>query len=115
MAGLSMGGMQTFTTALGNLDRFAWIGNFSGAGLRGGDSDPKALYNGAFANPAEFNKKVRLLWMGIGTAEGTGMKSLHEALDKMGVKNVYFESEGTAHEWLTWRRCLNDFAPRLFR
>jgi hypothetical protein len=31
------------------------------------------------------------------------------------VKHVYFESPGTAHEWLTWRRCLNDFAPRLFR
>jgi enterochelin esterase-like enzyme len=115
MSGLSMGGMQTFTTALGNLDKFAWIGNFSGAGLRGGDSDLKTLYNGAFANPADFNKKVKLLWMGIGTVEGTGMKSLHELLDKAGVKNVYFESPGTAHEWLTWRRCLNDFAPRLFR
>jgi enterochelin esterase-like enzyme len=115
LAGLSMGGMQTFTTALANLDKFAWIGNFSGAGLRGGESDLKTLYNGAFVNPADFNKKVKLLWMGIGTAEGTGMKSLHELLDKAGVKNVYFESQGTAHEWLTWRRCLNDFAPRLFR
>jgi enterochelin esterase family protein len=114
MAGLSMGGMQTFTTALGNLDRFAYIGNFSGAGLRG-EFDPKTTYNGAFANPADFNKKVRLLWMGIGTAEGMGMKALHDALDKTGVKHVYFESPGTAHEWLTWRRCLNDFAPRLFR
>jgi enterochelin esterase family protein len=114
MAGLSMGGMQTFTTALGNLDKFAYIGNFSGAGLRG-EFDPKTTYNGAFANPADFNKKVRLLWMGIGTAEGMGMKALHEALDKTGVKHVYFESPGTAHEWLTWRRCLNDFAPRLFR
>jgi enterochelin esterase family protein len=36
-------------------------------------------------------------------------------LTKAGIKNVYFESPGTAHEWLTWRRCLNDFAPRLFR
>ncbi|HOK47531.1 MAG TPA: alpha/beta hydrolase-fold protein [Bryobacteraceae bacterium] len=114
MAGLSMGGMQTFATAFSNLDKFAWIGNFSGAGLRG-EFDPKTLYNGVFANPAEFNKKVRLLWMGIGTAEGTAMKALHEALDKIGVKNVYFESPGTAHEWLTWRRCLNDFVPRLFK
>ncbi len=114
MAGLSMGGMQTFTTALGNLDKFAYIGNFSGAGLRG-EFDPKTTYNGAFAKPADFNKKVRLLWMGIGTAEGMGMKALHEALDKTGIKHVYFESPGTAHEWLTWRRCLNDFAPRLFR
>lgn len=114
MAGLSMGGMQTFITALGNLDRFAWIGNLSGAGLRG-EFDPKTLYNGAFANPAEFNKKVKLLWMGIGTEEGMGMKALHEALDKIGIRHVYFESPGTAHEWLTWRRCLYDFAPRLFR
>ena len=30
MAGLSMGGMQTFTTALANLDKFAYIGGFSG-------------------------------------------------------------------------------------
>jgi enterochelin esterase family protein len=36
-------------------------------------------------------------------------------LDDAGVEYVYFESPGTAHEWLTWRRDLNDFAPRLFR
>ena len=30
-------------------------------------------------------------------------------------RNVYFESEGTAHEWLTWRRCLRELAPLLFR
>ena len=40
---------------------------------------------------------------------------LGEQLTKAGIKNVYFESPGTAHEWLTWRRCLNDFAPRLFK
>jgi enterochelin esterase-like enzyme len=27
---------------------------------------------------------------------------------------VYYESPGTAHEWLTWRRCLHEFAPLLF-
>ena len=33
-----------------------------------------------------------------------------------GIKNlVYHESPGTAHEWLTWRRALNEFTPRLFR
>ena len=36
-------------------------------------------------------------------------------LDKAGVNYVYFSSPGTAHEWLTWRRDLNDFAPRLFQ
>jgi hypothetical protein len=28
---------------------------------------------------------------------------------------VFFLSPGTAHEWLTWRRCFKEFAPRLFR
>jgi enterochelin esterase-like enzyme len=43
-----------------------------------------------------------------------GVKNYHEALDKAGIKNVYYESPGTAHEWLTWRRCLHEFAPLLF-
>ena len=116
MAGLSMGGMQTFTTALNNLDKFAYLGGFSGScGGRGGSFDPKTTCGGAFADPAAFNKKVKVLFLGIGSAEGQGTKDFSEALTKAGIHNVYFESPGTAHEWLTWRRCLNDFAPRLFR
>jgi enterochelin esterase family protein len=40
---------------------------------------------------------------------------LHEDLAKAGVKHVYYESPGTAHEWLTWRWDLKEFAPLLFR
>jgi enterochelin esterase family protein len=116
MAGLSMGGMQTFTTALNNLDKFAYLGGFSGScGGRGGTFDPKTACGGAFAEPAAFNKKVKVLFLGIGSAEGQGTKTFSEALTTAGIHNVYFESPGTAHEWLTWRRCLNDFAPRLFK
>ena len=50
MAGLSMGGMQTFLTTLVNLDKFAYIGGFSGScGGRGAAFDPKTSCNGAFA------------------------------------------------------------------
>jgi enterochelin esterase family protein len=116
MAGLSMGGMQTFTTALNSLDKFAYLGGFSGScGGRGGTFDPKTTCGGAFADPAAFNKKVKVLFLGIGSVEGPGTKQFSDALTGAGVHNVYFESPGTAHEWLTWRRCLNDFAPRLFR
>lgn len=115
MAGLSMGGMQTFATTLTNLDKFDYIGGFSGSGGSGGTFDPKTSGNGAYADAAAFNKKVKLLWLGVGTEENPNTKIFHEALDKHGIKNVYFESPGTAHEWLTWRRCLNDFAPRLFQ
>ncbi len=116
MAGLSMGGAQTFSTALEHLDKFAYLGGFSGScGGRGGSFDPKTSCSGAFADPAAFNKKVRVLFLGIGSAEGPGTKTFSDELAKAGIHNVYFESPGTAHEWLTWRRCLNDFAPRLFR
>lgn len=44
-----------------------------------------------------------------------GIRDLHLALDKLGVKHFYYESPGTGHEWLTWRRSLRQFAPMLFR
>jgi enterochelin esterase-like enzyme len=119
MAGLSMGGAQTFATTLTNLDKFAYIGGFSGncSGFgRGNDApDMKTICGGAFVDAAAFNGKVKVLFLGIGAAEGPGTKNFSEALTKAGVHNVYFESPETAHEWLTWRRALNDFAPRLFK
>ncbi len=70
------------------------------------------------ADAGAFNKKVHVLWIGVGTAEPQrmydGIKGYHEALDKAGIKNVFYESPGTSHEWLTWRRDLHEFAPLLF-
>ena len=116
MAGLSMGGMQTFLTTLVNLDKFSYIGGFSGScGGRGAAFDPKTACSGAFADPSAFNKKTKLLFLGIGSVEGPATKNFSDELTKASIHNVYFESPGTAHEWLTWRRSLNDFVPRLFR
>jgi enterochelin esterase-like enzyme len=115
MAGLSMGGLQTFTTTLANLDKFAYIGGFSGSSGGRGGFDPKTSHDGVFADAAAFNKKVKVLFLGIGSAEGPGTKAFSEQLTQAGIKNVFFESPGTAHEWLTWRRCFKEFAPRLFR
>src|SRR5580698_7031774 len=122
MAGLSMGGMQTFQVTLNHLDLFSYIGGFSGAGnpfLTGAKFDVKTAYNGALADPSAFAKRVHLLWIGVGTNEPermkSGLESLHTSLDAGGVKHVFYESPGTDHEWQTWRRDLKDFAPRLFQ
>jgi enterochelin esterase-like enzyme len=124
MAGLSMGGMQTLFIALGHIDRFAYIGSFSGPIIRGLNSgsatafDPHTAFNGALSDPATFNQKVKLFWLGVGTEEPqfrSGIKEAADALRQSGIHLVYFESPGTGHEWQTWRRDLNDFAPRLFR
>ena len=78
MAGLSMGGMQTSPTGLANLDRFASLGFFSGAGGGHGGFDPKTASGGVFADAASFNKRVKVFFLGIGSAEGTGTKTYSE-------------------------------------
>jgi enterochelin esterase-like enzyme len=123
MAGLSMGGMQTFQVTLNNLDLFSYIGGFSGGlgRLMLGDQelDSKTVYDGVFADPTAFAEKVHLLWLGVGTEEPErmreGIRALHTSLTEAGIEHVYYESPGTDHEWQTWRRDLKDFAPRLFR
>ena len=115
MAGLSWGGHQTFDIVLTNLDKFSYMGTFSGAifGL-----DLKTAYNGVFTNPEAFNKQIHYFLMCSGT-EGMdkmfGTKKMVEDLNEMGINAHYSESTGTAHEWLTWRRGLNEFIPHLFK
>ena len=122
MAGLSMGGMQTFQITLDHLELFSYIGGFSGAGgmllLADRKMDPKTDFNGVLADPAAFAKKVHLLWMGVGTNEPermrAGLLKLHTSLEEANIQHIFYESPGTDHEWQTWRRDLKDFAPRLF-
>jgi len=116
IAGLSMGAGQATQIGLGNIDKFSGVGSFSGGGIR--DFDPKTSNNGIFADAAAFNRKVPVLWYGAGTAEAgrvSGGKAAVEAMNRAGIKAIWFESPGTSHEWQTWRKCLYDFAPRLFR
>ena len=94
MAGLSMGGAQTFGTALANLDKFAYLGGFSGSSGGRGGFDPKTANDGVFADAAAFNKKVRLLFLGIGSMESPGTKTFSEQLTQAGIRNVYYESPG---------------------
>lgn len=114
MAGLSRGGFQTCMTVFGNPEKFAWIGTFSGFFVRG-DNDLDNAFNGIFKDANAFNKQFKLFFISTGTEE-RNPKDLVTALKTKGINNIVFhESQGTAHEWLTWRRALNEFAPRLFK
>lgn len=116
MAGLSRGGFQACNTVFSNLDEFAWLGAFSGFfGFRG-NTTVETAYNGVFKDAAAFNKELKLLFISIGSEEKWGTRKAVNSLESHGIKNiVFYESPGTAHEWLTWRRSLYDFAPRLFK
>lgn len=112
MAGLSWGGHQTFDVTLNHLDKFSYIGAFSGAifGL-----DINKSYDGIFSHPADFNSRVHYLFLGCGSEENIGTVAMADSLKKAGIKFGYYISPGTAHEWLTWRRCLKEFAAHLFK
>jgi enterochelin esterase family protein len=114
MAGLSRGGFQTCLTVSTNMDKFAWMGTFSGFFIRGDDGIETA-FNGMFKDADAFNRQMNLLFISTGTEERTPEQWV-EALRERGIDHlVYHVSEGTAHEWLTWRRALNEFAPRIFK
>jgi enterochelin esterase-like enzyme/lysophospholipase L1-like esterase len=112
MAGLSWGGHQTFDIVLQNLDKFAWMGTFSGAifGL-----DVKTAYNGVFANADEFNKKMHYFYMNWGSEDFIKSQPIVDGLRQLGIKVDSSVSEGTGHEFLTWRRGLHEFIPHLFK
>ena len=112
MAGLSWGGKQTFDIVLANLDKFAWMGTFSAAIF---GVDVKNAYDGIFSRPEEFNKKIHYFSMSCGTEENFGTERMVNTLREAGINVEFKVSEGTAHEWLTWRRGLNEFIPNIFK
>ena len=114
MAGLSWGGKQTFDITLSRTDLFAYAGAFSGALFVMPDADIKTIYGGVFADADKFNKEMRVLFMSNGTEEGLGGMALDKMLGDAGINYTRYVSQGTAHEWLTWRRSLNEFVKLIF-
>ena len=113
MAGLSLGGTQTYQITQANLDKFAYIGIFSAPfGFPGVETG----YNELLSKPDEFAKQVKVFYISMGSKEGaTTGRSIHEQLEKAGIKHVYFEAPGTAHEFQTWRKSLHGFTQLLFK
>ncbi len=106
MAGLSMGGMQTKSTTMANLDKFSYIGLFSGGNITLAE----------VKDPAAFKKQVKAVFFGSGELERPEANiAAADELKKNGINAVAYVSPRTAHEFLTWRRCLREFAPLLFK
>jgi enterochelin esterase-like enzyme len=117
MAGLSMGGMQTRVITLANLDKFSYIGIFSGGSI--GMDDVK--------NISVFKEKVKLVFVSFGSRElenrradgrgpfGGDPKANSDSLKEAGINSHFYVSPLTAHEWQSWRRSLHEFAPLLFK
>ena len=110
IAGLSMGGGQSLTVGLGNLDRFAWIGAFS-AGVPSSEVTQAIL-----ADPAAANAKLKLLWIACGRDDMLHSRNEEfvAALKEKGIRHEWSLTAGD-HSWPVWRRYLAEFAPKLFQ
>ena len=107
IAGLSMGGGQSLNIGLTHLELFHWIGVFSSGLPRNGD--PEQIFADLFANPAASNKKIKLLWIGIGRRFESAQR-LTELLHRHEIEFAFHPSEGR-HAWNVWRHYLSEFAP----
>ena len=102
MAGLSMGGMETKNITLARPEVFGYYGLLSG-----GTYAPEDIKTA---------DQVKVIFMSCGSKEfPDGILKATEDLKAAGHNAVGYVSEGTAHEFLTWRRSLREMAPLLFR
>ena len=102
MAGLSMGGMETKMCTLKYPEVF----------------DYWCLLSGGTYTPEDIKDKsqVKTIFISCGSKENPeGVTKAVEALKAAGINAVSYVSEGTAHEFLTWRRSLREMAPLLFK
>ncbi len=115
MAGLSLGGTETMQITQAHLDEIAYIGVFSAPF---GFPQVPWGFGGLLGDPAAFTKQVKVLFISYGAAgdlAARGTEKFHDELEQAGIRHVFYESPGTAHEWQTWRRSLYHFAPLLFQ
>ena len=131
IAGLSMGGAETFYAGLNHVDKFSYVAGMSSAfvmyprpstapapapGAPRGPTDP-AIFSKAFpAFDAKAASQLTLLYVACGTEDGliSGSRDFREYLKSKNITATAVETPG-AHTWMVWRRNLIEIAPMLFQ
>lgn len=120
IAGLSMGANQTMRIAMNHPEAFAYYGGFSGTSNYPSTEplDAATFLDGKFKDGEAVNRQFKTFFLGLGTSEPAPfpgvVNAFRQMLDKQGIEYTYYESPETAHEWLTWRRALYQYAQLLF-
>jgi enterochelin esterase family protein len=127
VAGLSMGGSQTLSIGIRNLEKFSYLGVYSSGifGITGVGRDGAAIpqtgptweqQHMKVLDDAKLKKGLKLFWFATGKDDfllGTTRATV-DMLKKHGFEVTFNETSG-GHTWLVWRNYLNEFAPQLFR
>lgn len=109
LAGLSMGGGQTFNFGLGHLDTFAWIGAFSAAP----NTKPAAEL---VPDPAVAREQIKLLYISCGNKDGliNFSQGVHAYLKEHDVPHIW-NVDDHGHDAETWGSNLYHFTQRIFQ
>ena len=121
VAGLSMGGGQSFYIAFRNVDTFANVGIFS-SGLIGSSAIGGAPFNaeehfpGMYSTPAKYNR-FDVIYLSCGEDDNRidGMKDFCKKMGESGYKGIVWQQYPGGHEWKVWRRNLSDFVQLIFK
>ena len=102
-----MGAGQALNIGLKHLDKFAWLGAFSGGGGKAANliTDQGAV------------KKLRLFWISSGDKDQLafkGSESLHNTLAEKNIPHIWHIDSG-GHTWPVWKNDLYLVAQMLFR
>lgn len=121
VAGLSMGGGQSFFIAFRNIEMFSSVGIFSsgliGASAIGGAPfDAESHFPGMYTNPQKYNK-FNVIYLSCGEEDNRidGMKDFYQKLTQKNYKGLVWEQYPGGHEWKVWRRNLAAFVQLIFK
>jgi enterochelin esterase family protein len=142
IAGLSMGGAESLYTGLHNIDKFAYIGSFSGAFVMWPRANPappppadatpgrggRGGRGGVPMEAADFEKNfpgltaksaspLKLIWIACGNDDGLiGVNRQFKSwLKEKDIPFTDLEIPGYAHVWPLWRQNLAALTPLLFQ
>lgn len=119
LAGLSMGGGQTFFTGLQHTDLFAHLGIFSTGvfgGIREASSfDAEKALPGLITNAPKYNKELKTLYISVGQDDPRISPTTKAVKDMQSQGlNIIFNTFPGDHEWQVWRKSLHDFVQKIF-
>ena len=120
LAGLSMGGGETFFAGLQHTELFSSLGVFSTGvfgGIReSGAFDAEKALPGLLSNAKKYNDELDVFYISVGTDDNriTSTKKAVEDMKSKGL-NIVFNTFPGDHEWQVWRKSLHDFVQKIFK
>ncbi len=105
IAGLSYGGPQSYNIGCTNMNKFAYVGGFSGGG-------PVAYPTSKlFPDPAATRQQMKLLFLCIGTNDNLSYSDgIANFCKSNNIPCTYYQIPGRGHDWTVWKPSLWNFS-----